>query len=83
MYGILHFLLPYIHVKYKRTDALVDIHRQIQKAMRQYKSATKNLDYTTISEWLRTVCWSNDSHPTSEVDPAYEISTFPLTAKVV
>ena len=28
------------------------------------KNATKNFDYTTIADRLRTVSWSNNSHPT-------------------
>ena len=47
------------------------------------KNATKNVDYTTIADRLRTVSWSNSSHPTGVVKPVYERSTFPLTAKAV
>ena len=47
------------------------------------KNATKNFDYTTIADRLRTVSWSNSSHPTGVVKPVYERSTFPLTAKAV
>ena len=47
------------------------------------KDATKNLDYTTIADRLRTVSWSNNSHPTGVVKPVNERSTFPLTAKAV
>ena len=43
-------------------------------------NATKNFDYTTIADRLRTVSWSNTSHPTGVVKPVYERSTFPLTA---
>ena len=45
------------------------------------KNATKNVDYTTIADRLRTVSWSNDSHPTGVVKPVYGIPTFQLTAK--
>ena len=38
---------------------------------------TKNFDYTTISERLRTVSWSNGSYPTGVVKPVYGIPTFP------
>ena len=38
-------------------------HRKIQKATWQHKKATKNFDYTTIADRLRTVSWSNKSHP--------------------
>ena len=33
------------------------------------KNATKNFDYTMIVDRLRTVSWSNSSHPTSVVKP--------------
>ena len=42
------------------------------------KNATKNFDYTTIADRLRTVSWSNSSQPTGVVKPVYERSTFPL-----
>ena len=58
-------------------------HRTIQKVTWQHKNATKNFDYTTIADRLRTVSWSNNSHPTGVVRPVYERSTFPLIAKVV
>ena len=58
-------------------------HRTIQKATWQHKNATKNFDYTTIADRLRTVSWSNSSHPTGVVKPVYERSTFPLTATAV
>ena len=32
---------------------------------------------------LRTVSWSNNSHPTGVVKPVYWYPTFPLTAKAV
>ena len=57
--------------------------RKIIKAMWQHKNATKNFDYTTIADRLRTFSWGNDSHPTGVVKPVYGIPTFPLTAKVV
>ena len=58
-------------------------HRTIKKATWQHKNATKNFDYTTIEDRLRTVSWSNGSHPTGVVKPVYERSTFPLTATAV
>ena len=58
-------------------------HRAIQKATWQHQNATKNFDYTTIADRLRTVSWSNSSHPTGVVKPVYERSTFPLTATTV
>ena len=56
---------------------------QSKKQMWQHKNATKNFDYTTIADRLRTVSWSNSSHPTGVVKPVYERSTFPLTATAV
>ena len=58
-------------------------YRKIQKATWQHKNATKNFDYTTIADRLRTVSWGNDSHPTGGVKPVYGIPTFPLIAKAV
>ena len=46
-------------------------------------NAIKTFDYTTIADRLKTVSWSNDSHPTGGVKPIYGIPTFPLTAKDV
>ena len=40
---------------------------KIQKPTWQHKNATKNVDYTTIADRLRTVSWSNNSHPASVV----------------
>ena len=42
-------------------------HRTMQKATLQHKNATQNFDYTTIADRLRTVSWSNSSHPTGVV----------------
>ena len=58
-------------------------HKTIQKATWQHKNATQNFDYTTIADRLRTVSWSNSSHPTGVVKPVYESSTFPLIATAV
>ena len=58
-------------------------HRKIQKAMWQHKNATKNFDYITIADRLRTVSWSNGSHPIGLIKPVYGIPTLPVTAKTV
>ena len=47
------------------------------------KNATENFDNTMIVDWLRSVNWSDDSHPTDVVKPDYGIPTFPLIAKAV
>ena len=47
------------------------------------KNGTKNFDYTTITDRLKSVIWSNNIHPADVVKPVYERSTFPLTATVV
>ena len=49
----------------------------------QHKNATKHFDCTAIADRLRTVSWSNNSHPTGVVKPVYGHTTFPLTAKAV
>ena len=49
---------------------------KIQKATWQHKKATKNFYYTTIADRLRTVSWSNNSHPTGVVKPFYERSIY-------
>ena len=54
-----------------------------KKTTWKHKNATKNFDYTTIADRLRTVSLGNDSHPTGVVKPVYGIPTFPLTAKAV
>ena len=47
------------------------------------ENATKNFDYTTIADRLRTVSWGNDSHPAGVVKPVNGIPTLPLTTTVV
>ena len=47
------------------------------------KNATKNFDYTTIADRLRTVSGSNNSYPNGVVKPVNEGSTFPLTTTAV
>ena len=49
----------------------------------QHKKRNKKFDYTANADRLRTVSWSNYSHPTDVVKPVYERSTFPLTATAV
>ena len=41
-------------------------------------NATKQFNDTAIANRLRTVSWSNYSHPTGAVKPVYERSTFLL-----
>ena len=53
------------------------------KTKGQHTNATKNFDYTTIADRLRTVSWSKSSHPTGVVKPVYGYPTFTLTAKAV
>ena len=40
---------------------------QSKKQRDNIKNTTKNFDYTTIADRLRTVSWSNSSHPTGVV----------------
>ena len=74
--------------KGKRSDSVLwqkPIHPQKNKKKQRdnIKNATKNFDYTTIADRLRTVSWSNSSYSTGVVKPVYERSTFPLTATAV
>ena len=57
--------------------------KKSKKQRDNIKNATKNFDYTTIADRLRTVSWSNSSHSTGVVIPVYERSTFPITATFV
>ena len=45
-------------------------------------NATKKFVYTAIVDWLRTVSWSNYSHPTGVVN-GFTGPPFPLTATAV
>ena len=38
------------------------------------KTATKNFDYTTITDRLKTASWSYSSYPTGVIKPVYEFS---------
>ena len=62
------------------TEALT-LTEKSKKQRDNTKNATKNFDYTTIADRLRTVSWGSDSHPSGVVKPVYGIPTFPLTAK--
>ena len=44
------------------TEALTSTEKS-KKQRDNIKNATKNFDYTTIADRLRTVSWGNDSHP--------------------
>ena len=44
------------------TEALTPTEKS-KKQRDNTKIATKNFDYTTIADRLRTVSWGNDSHP--------------------
>ena len=59
-------------------DKIPYTHRQIQKATQKHNNASKNFDFTTIADRLRTV-----SPLTIATQPVYGIPTFPLTAKAV
>ena len=82
--------IKYINFEWKKeeiwlspmTEALTPT-EQSKKQRDNTKNATKNFDYTTIADRLRTVSWGNDSHPAGVVKPVYGIPTFPLTAKAV
>ena len=50
-----------------------------------HKDATNTFDYacTTITDRLRTVSWSNNSHPTGVVNLRFKGPTFPLPLMAV
>ena len=52
------------------TEALTPTEKS-KKQRDNTKNATKNFDYTTIADRLRTVSWGNDSHPAGVVKPVY------------
>ena len=56
-----------------------------EKSKKQHdnKKATKNLNYSTTADRLKTVSWNNNSHPDGVGNPVYERSTLPLTATAV
>ena len=54
-----------------------------KRSVTTQKNATKNFDYTRITDRLRTVGWSKNSHTTGVVKPVNERSTFSLTATAV
>ena len=47
------------------------------------KTPPKNFNYKTITDRLKTVRWSNSSHPTGVVKPVYERPTFPQITTAV
>ena len=55
--------------------------RKIKAPTWQHKNATKNFDYTTIADRLRTVSWGNENHQTGVVKQVYGIPTIPITTK--
>ena len=58
-------------------------HRIIKKTNATTQNATKNFDYKTITDRLRTVSWGNDSDATGMIKPVYGILTLTLTARAV
>ena len=50
---------------------------------KKQRDNTQNFNHTAIVDWLRTVSWGYDIHPTGVVKPVYGIPTFPLTTKAV
>ena len=59
------------------TKAPTSTEKKSKKQRDNTKNATKNFDYTTIADRIRTASWSNSSHPTGVVKPANECLTFP------
>ena len=53
------------------TEAPTPTTEKSKKQRDNTNNATKNFDYTTIADWLRTVSWGNDSHPAGVVKYYY------------
>ena len=65
-------------------DKKTPLHPQtIPKGNLTTQKRHQKFDYTLIADRLRTVSWSNNSHPTGVAKPIYGIPTFPLTTKAV
>ena len=59
----------------KKEEIWHSLMTQTEKSKKQrdnITNANKNLEYTTIADRLRTVSWSNSTHPTCVVKPVYE-----------
>ena len=52
-------------------------HRKNKKSNMTTQNTTKNIDYTTIADWLRTVSWSSNSHSTGVVKPGFKGTHLP------
>ena len=78
----------FYQTKKKRSDSVLwqkppHTNIEFKKAKWQHKNATKNFDYTMIADWLKTVSWSNDSHPNAVVKPVCDIPTLQLTSEAM
>ena len=62
------------------TNALT-LTEKSKKQRDNIKNATKNFDYTTIADPLRTVSWSNSSYPTGVVKPGLRALNLPTHRK--
>ena len=58
------------------TKAPTFTEKKSKKQRYNTQNATKNFDYTMITDQLRTVSWSNNSHSTGVVKPVYERSIY-------
>ena len=63
------------------TKAPTPTHKKSKK-QRDTTKRHQNFDYITIADRLRTVSFSNDSHPTVVGKPVYGIPTLPLPQKL-
>ena len=59
-------------------DTKTPLPAENSKTNRQHKNATKNFDDTTIANRLRTISWSNNSHPTDMVKPGLKGTNLPI-----
>ena len=61
------------------TEALTPTEKS-KKQRVNTKNATKNFDYITIADRLRTVSWGNDSHPA--IHPATQSPSYPPQCQI-
>ena len=83
--GDIRSLKSYCKRKRKRSDSVIwqtPLYLQKNpKSIVTTQKVTKNFDYTTITDWLRMVSWSNNSHPTGVVKPVSDktlVRTWPV-----
>ena len=85
--GIKRIIFFVVKRKIKRSDSVLHcmtknpIPTENLKTNGQHNRATKNVDYTTIADRLRTVSRSNNIHSTGVVKPGLKVTNLPTHRK--